>query len=142
MSAFPTDAEMAQFRVDAEAGMLDTCIITRPDPDAEPGVMDPDTMQYPEAEPLTVYEGKCRVQIKAIVAGASDTDVGDREVTAQEFELQIPVTGTEVVAVRDTVTIVTAALDDSLTERVFTIKARHEKTHATARRLRIEEVTG
>ena len=38
--------------------------------------------------------------------------------------------------------ILTNPLDDSLVDRVFTVIGRYEKTHATARRLRVVEVTG
>lgn len=125
-----------------ESLMTDTCTVTRVDPDAEQGEMDPDTMQYPDAEPLTVYAGKCRVQIKSVIASSSDADAGDRRGVVQEFELQLPIDGTDDIAVNDVVRMDSAAHDASLVGREFTVAARHEKSQATARRLRVQEVTG
>lgn len=124
-----------------EALMTDSCTITRPDPDAVRGEMDLDTMQYPPLDRITVYAGKCRLQIKSVVASSSDSSAGDRLGVVQDFELQIPVDGTKGVAINDVAEIVTAVSDDSLEGRLFTITARHEKSQATARRLRVSEVT-
>jgi len=125
----------------AESLMTDSCIITK-DGDGEPGEMAPDTGQYPDIARVTVYEGKCRVQIRGDRIGSSETDAGDREVTTQEPEVQLPVAGTEDVSVDQQVKILTAVHDSALVDRVFTIVGRHEKSQATARRLRVIEVTG
>lgn len=122
--------------------MLDTCTVTRTDPDATQGPIDPDTGQYPPLARITVYSGKCRVQIKSVIASSSDASAGERVGTVQEFELQLPVDGTDTVAVNDVAEMLTCALDDSLTGRKFTVAARHEKSQATARRLRVIETTG
>jgi hypothetical protein len=130
-----------QLRTIAESNMTDACIITRPDPDAPPPVMDPVTMQYPDPAAITVYEGKCRLQIKSVVANASQSDAGDRQVTVQEMELQLPVTESADVVINDVAKMVTCELDPSLVDHEFTVKGRHGKSQATARRLRVEEVT-
>lgn len=126
----------------AESNMTDTCIITRVDPDAEPGEPDPDTLAYPDPPRITVYEGKCRLQVRSIVANASSSDAGERQTTVQESELQLPVATSGDVAVTDVAKMLTCVLDPSLVDHEFTVKGRHGKSQATARRLRVEEVTG
>lgn len=131
-----------ELRALAESNMTDTCIITRVDPDAVPGTMDPVTLQYPTATRLTIYSGPCRLQIKSIVANASESQAGERQTTVQESELQLPVATSGDVAVTDVARILTCPLDPSLVGREFTIKGRHGKSQATARRLRVQEATG
>ena len=126
----------------AEGLMSDACTITRVDPNATPGVPDATTLVIPAPARVTVYAGKCRVQIKSMIASSSDSDAGERQATTQEFELQLPVVGTEGVSITDVVEVSTAVNDSALEGRKFTIVARHEKTHATSRRLRVIEVTG
>ena len=126
----------------AESLMTDTCTITRVDPEAPEPVPDPDTLVIPPKARITVYSGKCRVQIKSIIASSSDSDAGERQSTTQEFELQLPVVGTEDVSITDVAEVTAAAFDDSLVGRKFTVVARNEKTHATSRRLRVIEGTG
>ena len=135
-------ADLAEFRAMAEANMVDTCTVTWIDPDAGPGEMDPDTLQYPPAVPITVYTGKCRIQIKSAVASSANTDAGERQSTTQEFEWQGPITGTDGIPVNAVIHMDTAAYDPALEGREFTVVARHEKSQATARRLRVIEVTG
>lgn len=105
-------------------------------------VMDPDTLQYPTQGRITVYEGPGRLQLRstAVGIGFSDQDAGDRRVVVQEPELQLPVDDTADVTVNDVAECLTAPNDDSLVGRKFTVMARHEKTHAGKRRLRVSEV--
>lgn len=133
---------VADGRALIESLMTDTCTITRVDPDAPAPEMDPDTLEYPDPTRITVYTGKCRIQIKSVIATSTDSDAGERQATTQEFELQLPVDGTGSVSITDVAEMTAAALDDSLVGRKFTIVARHEKSQATARRLRVIEVTG
>lgn len=131
-------AVLPELRAMAESMMVATCRITRlPD---ELGEMDPVTLQYPELTPEVIYEGKCRVQDRRD-RDASD-DAGEREQRIGGRELQLPIVGTETVSVNDVVSILTNPEDGALVDRVFTVNGRHEKTHATARRLPIVEVTG
>ena len=124
----------------AEALMTSTCIITK-DGDGEPE-FDNGTGQYEDPDRVTVYEGKCRVQVRGDRTGSSEFETGDREVSTHEPELQLPIAGTGAVSVDQQAKILTNPLDDSLVDRVFTIVGRLEKTHATMRRLRVVEVTG
>lgn len=128
---------LPELRAMAESMMAATCRITRLSDDL--GEMDPVTLQYPDPTPEVIYEGKCRVQDRRD-RDASD-EAGERSQRVGGRELQLPIAGTEDVAVNDIVTILTNPEDEALDDRVFTIDGRHEKTHATARRLPIVEVT-
>ena len=134
------EAELPQLRAEAEAMMAATCIITK-DGVGEP-TFNTTTGQYDDPDRVTVYEGKCRIQIRGDRTGSSEFETGDREVSTHEPELQLPVAGTAAVSVDQQAKILTNPLDDSLVDRVFTVVGRYEKTHATARRLRVVEVTG
>lgn len=131
----------ARGRRAAEDGMTDTCVITRPDPDGAPAEMDPETGQYPESARLTVYEGKCRVQIASVMGDASTVNAGERDGTTQGSVLQLPVLESTDVAADDVVMMTAVTHDPSLVDRQFTITGRHGKSQATARRLRVIEVT-
>lgn len=140
ITPYPTDSEMAGFRAIAEGGMVDTCTITRPGVGVR--TFNSTTGQYTNPAAVTVYTGKCRTQVTGIIANSSTPQAGERELFVQGAEFQIPVVGTEGVSIRDTITINTCHNDASLVGRKFTVIARHEKTHGTARRLRVEEVMG
>lgn len=127
--------------------MTDTCTITRAG--IGKGPFNEATGQYDPPPRTEVYGpstaphfGKCRLQIKSIVANASDNTAGDRRAIVQESELQLPVSGTDDIAIGDTAEMLTSVNDPALVERVYTIAARHQKSQATARRLRVEEVAG
>jgi hypothetical protein len=125
----------------AESLMVDTCLITKAG--AGDPVFDKDTGQYTDPARVTVYEGKCRIQIASARDSSSRTaGGGERDVTTQEPELHLPIDGTDGVSVDQVAEITTAAHDASMVGRQFTIVARHEKSLATARRLRVIEVTG
>lgn len=128
-----------ELRAIAESNMTDTCIITRAGQGKGP--WNEATGQYDPPADVTIYSGKCRLQIKS-VANASDSNAGDRQATVQEAEWQGPVLGTETVAINDVIKMQTCVLDPSLEDREFTVKGRHGKSQATTRRLRVEEVTG
>lgn len=120
--------------------MTDTCTITRA------GVGTPTfnetTGQYTNPARVTIYSGPCRVQVTSLIANSATSNAGERAATVQGSELQLPVAGTGDVSVNDVAEITASAHDDELVGRKFTISARHEKSHATARRLRVIEVTG
>lgn len=142
------DAVLEQGRELARSLMVDTCRITRALKPGEPGyvepVMDPVTMQYPTVARKTIYEGPCRMQVAstAVGIGFNDYDAGDREVTAQQPEVQLPLEGTEDVRVDDEILWLTSANDAALVGHVFTVLAPHRKTHATMRHIRVWEGVG
>ncbi len=85
-----------------------------------------------------LYEGKARIQQNAAV---SEEDAGaGRLVTLLRLELQLPITVTGL-KIDDRVTVTTATYDADLDGRVFRVSDLHHKTHATSRRVAIEEVT-
>jgi hypothetical protein len=134
------DHALAAGRSLAESLMTATCLITA-DGVGEP-VFDDETGQYVEPERVTVYEGKCRVQIPGDRTASNEAEAGDREISTQEPELQLPVVGSEAVAVGHQALIVSNPRDTALVDRVFTVIGPHAKSQATARRLRVIEVTG
>lgn len=148
ISPYPTDEELAQFRADAEDGMVDVCEISRVG-DGAP-VFDEATGQYTDPARVIVYgpsiephNGKCKFQDAGIAnAAAAVVDAGERLVNVQGGELQLPVDGTGNVAVKHVVELLTSTKDPSRVGRKYTIAARFEKTYATSRRLRLQEVTG
>lgn len=141
MSDFATQVAigLSEGRALAESLMTDTCTITRAG--TGKGAWNESTGQYDTPARSMVYTGKCRIQIKSIVASSSESDAGERASIAQEFELQLPIAGTDTVAIHDVAEVTAAAHDDSLVGRKFTVTARHEKSQATARRLRVVEGT-
>lgn len=141
MDPLISTADLAEFRDLAEAQMLDTCTVTRVDPDAPAPQMDPDTLEYPAPARIEIYSGKCRIQIKSAVAASTDSDAGERQSTTQEREWQGPIVGTEGIAVTDVIHMDTVASDAALVGREFTVVALHQKSQATARRLRVVEAT-
>lgn len=113
--------------------MTDACVITR----VTGHTTNPDTGVMAETT-ATVYSGKCRVQQRG--AGGSRTDVGEASVVEVTTELQLPMSVTGV-QVEDRVAVTASALDPSLTTRSWRVAGDAAKTHATARRLEIREVT-
>jgi hypothetical protein len=85
----------------------------------------------------TVYSGKCRLQSRDVQPGT--TAAGDTEWSLLAYILQVPIA---VVGVRigDAVSV-TSTLDGDITARAFTVTGVLHKTHLTARRLALEEVS-
>jgi hypothetical protein len=113
--------------------MVDTCTITRvvsSTTDVDSGEVD-ETLE-------TVYTGRCRIQQPPAIARPAD--VGQALVFQLPSQLQLPMAGSEGVEVGDRVTI-DASVDDDLVDRTWWVKALFHKTHATSRRIGLEEVT-
>jgi hypothetical protein len=125
---------LAAGRRAAEAGMTDTCTITR-----RTGTTDPVT-GVPSTSDTPLYDGVCRVQ--AARAEAQRQDIGEDHELLLRLEIQLPVAGTEGLQVGDIVTITAAVNDADLTGRVFRIRDLAHKSEATARRVQVIEVTG
>lgn len=138
--ASAVDQALTEGRELIESLMQDACTITRAGTGSGP--WNESTGQYDKPARTTVYSGKCRLQVKAVVASSTTESAGDRAGIAQELELQLPVAGTDSVAVRDVAEITSAVSDASLVGRNYTVSARHEKSQATARRLRVITGTG
>ena len=122
-------------RAAAESLMLDTCTITRRGGER---TWDEESGTYTDAEPTTVYEGRCKVQTRNV--SVSEVDAGEREVGVLAWEVHLPVVGSEGVRRGDTVTVTAAVFDAALVGRVFTVSGPHVGTAKTARRLPVEAV--
>lgn len=119
----------------AESLMLDSCIVSRPG--GEP-VWDENRGDYVAPAPVTVYEGRCKVQTRNVAV--AEADAGEREIGVLAWEVHLPVDGTGGVTRGDTVEVTAAALDSSLVGRQFTVSGPHVGTAKTARRLPVEAV--
>lgn len=129
------EAALGTARRIAESLMTDRCRIERPADG--PGPWDPVAKRHTPPVPTTVWAGRCRVQRPALaVAGL---EAGDRLGSVETVEVQVPV-AVSGVDVGDVVVIV-ASGDPALVERRLQVRSDPAKTHATARRLRCEEVT-
>lgn len=125
---------LARGRAAAESLMVDTCTITRTTGEAtdeDTGVVTPTTAD--------VYAGKCRVQQSQLGADSTPADPGEAYVRLVAFELQIPMS-VEGLRVGDVATITASALDPDLVGRAFNVLGLAHKTHATARRLQVQEI--
>lgn len=123
--------------------MVDTCRITKPGEGKGP--FNEATGQYDPPARITVYEGKCRIQVRSdINSNAVEAVVGEHEWTYRTGTLQLPITA-ETGAIRPDFICeyLTCPLDPSMVGRLFNMQAETKgKTHATHRRYRIREVLG
>lgn len=127
---------LARGRAAAEAGMVDTCTITRANVTGVNMQTGEQTMTT-----TTVYTGPCRVQ-QRVPGGARSTTAGAAELLMLRLEVQLPVSAdTDGLKAGDKVTITAAASDPDLTGRVLLVRELAHKSEATARRLGVEEVT-
>lgn len=152
MNPFLDDA-LAEARADMEDLMLDRVRITKPGPGGD-GNLNEATGKYDSpAEPVVVYEGKARFQIRAdINSNVVEPVVAEREWAYQTSTLQIPVEadpddetmiGNPAEVRAGMVVLCTHGEDDSTLEgRQYGIKAGHHKSQASCQRLPVKEVTG
>lgn len=122
----------------AERLMSDTVTISYPDPSGAT-TQDPDTGTTTPVM-LTRFTSKCKVQARNLAV--QDAEVGGRTAEIIRAELHLPVDAPAVqpgdVA---EITAVGALSDVTLLGRKFTIQGgTPPKSHATARRLEVEEV--
>lgn len=125
---------LAAGRRAAERLMVDACVIRRrvgesTSPDT--GVVTPTYS--------TIYSGKCRVQQSETQARA--VDAAEDYALMLRLQVQLPMDGTTGVRAEDEVVISTSALDADLPGRTFIVRDLAHKTHATARRIGVEERT-
>ena len=128
MSAF--DATMAG-RVEAEAIMYDTCIVSRP---GEPFTDDDGIVTTPLVE---VYAGKCKVQ--TTVAQAASPVAGGHVFTVENLQLHLPVATS--LNTGDTATVTASLLDPSLVGLTFRLVELARGSQRTAARWNVELVT-
>lgn len=121
-------------RAAAESLMVDTCTVTRLAGEVtneDTGVVTPTTS--------TVYTGRCRVQQSQLGADSTPADPGEAYVRVVAFEVQLPMSVVGV-RVQDVITITASPLDPDLVGRAFNVLGLAHKTHATARRIQVQEV--
>jgi hypothetical protein len=118
----------------AEALMVDACTIRRRTGEAT----DPNSGVITPTYGDPLYSGKCRVQQRT--NAGQGQDVGEAFVLVSRFEVQLPMSVTGL-AEGDRITITAAALDPDLVDRVFTVRDVAAKSHLTARRVGVTEVT-
>ena len=122
-------AVLPELRREAESLMVDTCAITTPGAptwDATNGI-------YTPGEPVTVYEGKCRIRKPS--AAPQGADSGEAAWAVDDYVLSLPILGSESVTNGHDVEILTSANDPAAVGMMLTVSGGHWQTHSTARRL-------
>lgn len=124
---------LARGRAAAERLMVDQCVVRR----VTGTVTDPDTGRVTPTY-TSVYEGRCRVQQQHVQARA--VEPGEAHLLMLRLEVHLPMSVTGIAA-GDEVAITASAHDPDLAGRTFVVRELAHKTHATARRLGVEERT-
>jgi hypothetical protein len=127
-------AAVAAGRHAAESLMTDSCTIT-----AVTATVTDDLSGQVVQQTRIRYLGRCRVQAPDVQG--LRLDVGEVSRVVLRLQLQVPVAGTELVARGDQVLITVSPGDSALVGRTFVVRDLAHKSHATSRRLSIEEVT-
>lgn len=125
---------IARGRRAAERLMVDECTIRRKTGEAT----DPNSGVITPTYGADLYSGKCRVQQRQ--AAGQEQNVGEAFVLVTRFEVQLPMSVTGLVE-GDQITVTASALDPDLVGRVFTVRDVAAKSHLTARRVIVTEVT-
>ncbi|WP_157779116.1 DUF6093 family protein [Micromonospora sp. WMMA2032] len=129
---------LARGRAAAEALMTDECVV-----EAVTGsTTDPESGEVVETVG-EVYAGRCRVQQGASRGGvsAAAVEVGEADLLMLQWILQLPLLASVGVRAGHRVRIVECRSDPDLEGRAFHVRSEFAKSHATARRLGIEEAT-
>lgn len=124
---------LAAGRRAAERLMVDACTIRR----VTSSATDPNTGVITPTY-TTIYGGKCRVQQAQALGEARQA--GEAHLVMLRLEVQLPMTVTGL-AEADEVTITASAHDPDLVGRVMLIRDLAHKSHATARRVQVQERT-
>lgn len=130
-----TAAELAEFRADAEALMLDAGTASRPTGSVyDPAADDGDGANVETTADL--FSSKCKVQSRNLVA--RESEVGERTSVSVRTELHLPVS-TAALTVGDYFTVTTPhALSTVPAGTRYRVTAPVGKTMATARRYEVE----
>ena len=118
----------------AEALMVDACTIRRRTGEAT----DPNSGVITPTYGADLYSGKCRVQQRQL--GGQGQNVGEAYVIVERYEVHLPMSVTGLLE-GDQITITASALDPDLVDRVFIVRDVAAKSHLTARRVGVTEVT-
>ncbi len=113
--------------------MSDTCTVQRRTGDTT------DSAGRVTATFTDVYVGVCRVQ-QYLRGAQTDTKAGAQVVNVQQLELQVPLAVTTI-QVGDVVSV-TSVTDPAMDGPIGRVSRVPMKTHATMRRLPLEEIVG
>ena len=139
---------IAQGRSEMDGMFTDRCRITRPGPGGR-GPLNPATGVYDQpGERVTVYEGRCRLQVKAdINSNVVETTAGDREWTYLTAQLQLPsethpddIGDVDAVDVDQICDWLEAPFSPSLVGTRFNIQGPYHKSQAVYLRFRVREL--
>lgn len=119
----------------AESLMVDTCTI-KP---VEGESTDPVTGEVTPIYGPATYIGKCKIQNQRL-RYPSEPVAGEHQWTIAPTEIHVPIAGTESVATGQMVTIDTS-VDLANEGRIFRVRVGDRKSHGTALRLLVEEIT-
>jgi hypothetical protein len=125
---------LAAGRRAAEAGMIDSCRITR----VTSTLVDERTGKAAGGTIDLVYEGRCRIQ-QAQAEGQRE-DIAEASLVLLRLELQLPATTTGI-REGDDAEILTSVNDPDLAGRTLKVRDLAHKSEATARRIQCMEVT-
>lgn len=115
--------------------MVDACVIVRvtgTETDRETGVVTETTAQ--------IYAGKCEVKDSGAFTREA-TPTPDDLTLMRNRTLKLPMVGSEGIEEKDRVTITSCLHDADMVGRVFVVRNDFTASHATARRLGVEEAT-
>lgn len=126
--------------------LTDTCRITKPGEGKGP--FDNATGQYATPARVVVYEGPCRIQVKAdINSNVVETTAGEREWTYLTAQLQLPVEtpagavgSVDDIDVDHVCEVLAAPYSATLVGAQFNIQGTYHKSHAVYSRYRVREV--
>lgn len=128
-------ALLARGRRAAEALMVDQCAIRRRTGESTDPVSGVVTPTY-----ATIYAGRCRVQQPGTGAQAREESPGEQYALLLRLEVHVPMSVTGIEA-DDEVVITASEHDPDLVGRVMIVRDLAHKSHATARRLGVQERT-
>lgn len=131
------EAELPFLRTEALARMTDTCRITTAG--AGERVLDPDTLEYVDPTPVTVYEGPCRLG-RVQIPHVSQATGGEATWDVQDSVLHLPLDDSEDVAAGQTVTYLTSDANPALEGKSFGVLGVVAGSQLTARRCLVREV--
>lgn len=120
-------------RAFAEQGMVDACQIRRQTGETTTGGVITPTW-------TSLYDGKCRVQVRSQIQSGAQSNVGEAAVILEHLEVQLPAS---VVGLQegDQVTVTASLGDPDLVARVFRVRDVLSKSHLTSRRVTVTEIT-
>lgn len=136
-------AATLSLQAEAESRMRDTCTVTVAS--TTQGTIDPDTGLETDADPTTLYTGKCRLRMAGTVSGSTTREVAGDRVSTSSPTFSVPVSAPRI-PVGAVVTITAVPVDDPAGHLRDGLRLRVSGlligTDMTAQRMQVEAVTG